>query len=647
MKGLMPLTLSPAWTSSSPSLAGEELGHKVDGYFPELLAKDLDMSSSIFMMRNMTSGSPEPSLSSEDRTPEAAGTWSSRNTFSTLGPRRSLGPIQERNSVSSFLDQYQQQPQYEESITDHDSISGTDISRGVGAPSIGICDNSTRTTATSLSSSTWSVSIKRMPSREHSWIEPDSDEDEPEEMVEGTISALSPRPPTPPDSDTSNGAASKGSSDTLEMLPSRTYKRPAHRKSHSIASAAPASPISRRHSVRSTELSTRSPSHASRRTCRPRADSSSPPQRQRASSLQSSHRQQRSHRLPRTPITYDERPFTAISAPLMDADLPSDEEMLPTYMKKTTATFDFTRPSPPASPLPNVQSWLNRNGSYGTPGSGEDLSRVVPLSADVVETLRVTIACFPETMLLSSSLTIETIRNYSRKVRHPTVELLGSLHPDPPGMSPRKPFWKRVVPSKRSSITHPKSSSGATSHPRSSSSVSIPSEPKPWVSLKNVFGCCSDYICDALWAHIVAYNYISSIVPRTPARSLPSRGSTKSGPALGKDDMQKEDIPKKAATLLGLMSSPGQGDRGAKRGAAPWSLRTEADGSARMTPYDSATTDMQSGLMRCIRRLVATAKLMSEDGTCEDRAIEEEARDVDSLLVRSLCELVKVSEEAS
>lgn len=121
---------------------------------------------------------------------------------------------------------------------------------------------------------------------------------------------------------------------------------------------------------------------------------------------------------------------------------------------------DLSQPISPAygqmpSPRPtlrSVQSWLNSSlQPYPRSLAGDDVPKVVPLPPEAMETLRVLIACFPETMLLTKSLTIETIHTYSRKVRQPSLELLRSLPIRSPSLeSPtfpgRKSLWRNLVP---------------------------------------------------------------------------------------------------------------------------------------------------------------------------------------------------------
>ncbi|CAG9940896.1 unnamed protein product [Clonostachys rosea f. rosea IK726] len=523
----------------------------VDGYFPELLAKDLERSTIIIASQTLPPDNPET------RTPEA----------------------KERRSVVSFVD-YGAHTDY--STTDDDSFYANEGYISTVCPSsIARHELMTSTAATSLASNISVPSLNKTLSYdsklEHSWIDPDSDEDEPDQMVENHIGSLSPRPPTPPVSEL--GAMSLQDNEK----------------------------VARRSSTRS------------RKSPRP-SDESKP----------------------------------STQPPYIHDDSDSDEVYI--APRKTPQNPVFIRPSPPPSPLPTVQSWLHGNAlPYAAQCQSDDLAKAIPLPPNIVETLRVSIACFPETMLLTSSLTIETIRTYSRKVRQPSIELVNNLVPDPPVENPRKSLWKRVVTYKRGSSTSPRdrtrSPSPTEQSLKSPSSNSLPSpSPKTWLPLKSVFGCCSDYICEALWAHIVAYNYISALIPRAPPQAKSSRHRSSTS-----NDSQKDEIPKKAASILGLAASQGGSiptfERPALnklRTSSSWTLNKEgmvAEQSSRAASNENTTREIQTGLMRCIVRLIATAQLMSEDDKADEKIVEMETRGVDMLFTRSLCEIVRMSED--
>ncbi|PHH91956.1 hypothetical protein CDD83_9595 [Cordyceps sp. RAO-2017] len=651
------------WSSSSTE---EHVGERVDDYFPELLARDLELSTTVFASRRMTAGVPVSSLSFEDRGRHRTCRMMPALPYRAASARvQSLGPIEERSSRVSFLNPPREQPRADDAASDLDSRSTAQNSEYTMAPSIRQRE-SLMTMATSVASTNWKPSVKsRRPSS--SWIDGDSDSeghDNEEELHHGMTE---PRPPTPPESDLEPGAQAA----KIDLRGHWGYNEtPLHRKSHSVSGGSPRS-SRRKLSGGSLEVPLRPASTAgvrgneegeakrhhlpppltARRLFPPRAEETSRPGRGRRNAVVSLRPLKKPLHInvegEPSPVSED------FPEPEADAVQPAIQHMQPALASPTGIGADAA-PAPRPG-LRNVQSWLNGSlQPYPRSMQSDDLTKVVPLPPDAMETLRVSIVCFPETMLLSSSLTIETIRTYSRKVRQPSIELLRSLpvrspSPESPTQATRKSLWRKVVPYRRGcDVPEPKPKhhhhSGANSID-STTSGSL-SSPKPWESLKHVFGCCSDYICDALYAHIVAYNYVCALVARNP-QAAPQVGRRS---ASGARESQQEDIPKKAASLLGLV---GAGDAAAagfnrltRRLGTPLSTWTKEE---MMTIQPTAAANhesMQQELLRCISRLVATAKLMAESGTGDETMVRTEVEETDMLLVRSLCEIVRIAEEA-
>lgn len=695
MKGLMPLALSPSLSSNaSHSSTEEKMGNKVDGYFPEVLAKDLERSSFVFEARSMTAGRPTAGLSVENK--DVKQPWPCRTVNSSYngasGPVQSLLPIQESNCSMSFVNPPCESRFDETSSEEEDSMMDDELLRALGERPTSFNGQSITTAATSLLLSSRGPSPKNSPAcadqRTHSWVEADSDDDdEPElhmEDVEQNLAALSPRPPTPPESESSSGCGPDSQELHQPLHQSPTHRKKMHRKSHSVSGTALVSPQGKRRSVHYGPSTRQQPLEAPASPFQERPDKGgpgalSPVVRRRASSLHTPTTWKTSHRIRishgRGDSQGSKKSIAATDPTYMgDVDTATDEEQ-PSQNAAASKSRNrvFIRPSPPPSPMPTVESWLHETTlQYAAQCPGDELAKAVPLPPDVVETLRVSVACFPETMLLSSSLTVETIRNYSKKVRHPTPEVAnghpssgassivnghgGAAPESPADNAPRRPLWKRVLPTKKSAPQ------GRQRHPLAGangdikSAISAPVEPsKPWLPLRNVFVNCSDYVLDALWAHIVAYNYISALVPRPP----PKRTSTRDQA----DD--NDEIPKKAASLLGLAISTdtcqqqhqqqqhhGGDHSGSKmRSHMPWSpIRDNmvvTEPSSRSASNESTTRDIQADLMRCIIRLISTAKLMGENTNGQQRIVELETRGVDILFTRSLCEIVRVAEEST
>ncbi|UKZ95641.1 uncharacterized protein TrAFT101_010466 [Trichoderma asperellum] len=673
MKGLLPLTLSSASSCSSlnSQLPDGALEQRVDDYFPEVLARDLEISKPIFEAISMTAGPPMPPSSSSFNGYVDKPKTTTTSYRPTLSPYQSahlrvqaLGAIQERNSMVSFLDQ-RENDRLNDTTSDSCSATETDTSSIYSAeppsfliPHLSIDKKVSKlqlANAKPLSSHLSTIPQSEGSRHDSSWIEADSDaEDEYREDVGiySTAPHLSPRPPTPPEFEASIGSISSGGS-MHKLL---------HRKSHSVTGSSGFAPPPGQHLSNSTAQmwrpsSTQYPgqmrypdSPESLYLPLPQYTPSIPP-------LQSPQYLPESGLSRRTSNTSIKRRAgshaTEVASMNYERATQEYNHFVSSIDSKNAPRYDgvYIRPSPPPSPLPSVQMWLNGSAQlFSLPFQSDELARVVPLPPDVMETLRVSTACFPETMLLSSSLTIETIRAYSRKARHPGSDTSPLPSPQLSATFSKQSLWRRVV-KRGSQMSHktrdPHVAGSGASVLQSPSSSSLES-PKPWASIKNVFGNCSDYICDALYSHIVAYNYISALVARFP----PSMGPGRSCSPI---ELQGDDIPKKAASLLGLneasiVTSAAASVRSAKRNSYTHWGRDDARTASPVgtsASQDMAVRNIQTELLRCIRRLIATARLMSESTAAGEKMVEMDMEDADVLLMRSLCEIVRVNEEVA
>lgn len=683
MKGLMPLALSPSPTKaqpptqqrpqhqSPPSYKMEDGEH---GYFPEVLARDLELSTDVFASRRMTAGIPSSSLATDYRPKMRAANGSMpNNTVRAFSPYRTasvrvqlLGAIEEREAMA-------QQDIHMDTASDLDSIPGSDESGGLPPPNFRYRNQSIVTTATSLASSNLIPSPKATPPPPEeqepcSWIAGDSDDEgmdaEPEhDFPMDPLSPLSPRPPTQDSKITMINTRAEQPVQSQEPWPRSHF---IHKKSHSVSGGSPiGSPR--------PQLSEQFLNNIDKRPSQQFNDEAifgKRPQRQLSTSAFTSdnhvekyYGQQKQPRQPTKAgsFNHEDAPGRlSINTNVLAEDVEDDdfdslyEPDIPQSRPRNQPSREsvYIRPSPPPSPLPSVQSWLN-NSLQPYPASlvaNDDGAKVVPLPPNVMETLRVNVACFPETMLLSSSLTIDTIRSYARKVRHPGVKGLEPSPPPSPTYPGRRSLWRKVVSHKRS-VDFKSNNGFQTSTLTVQSSVpGAVDAPKPWMAMKNVFGSCSDYICDALYAHVLAYNYISALVAKLPPPPQPNRQRSFSSKAESQDN-----VPKKAASLLGLggganivSSRAGRLTKKISTQNMPWG-RDEmvTNQSAQLQSQDSALRGVQSGLLKCISRLIATAKLMAENGESEAGMLDMDKEDKDMLLTRSLCEIVRLAEECN
>ncbi|KAL2757667.1 hypothetical protein ACRALDRAFT_2032524 [Sodiomyces alcalophilus JCM 7366] len=334
--------------------------------------------------------------------------------------------------------------------------------------------------------------------------------------------------------------------------------------------------------------------------------------------------------------------------------------------------------SRPTSPIDEVQQWLET--SIDASPADEYQSRRIPLPPDVVETLRVSITCFPETMLLCSSLSIETIRSYARKMKHPADE---PVHLQTPPPSPKKWKWSAVLGQRRSASSLKREYANQryfSSELRSASAelppaIMTPSVPQPqWSRLRNIFPQGSDYLLDALFAHLVAYSYVSGLLPRLPPGPSPPRSERCSSDSayhpLRESRDSSNDIPRKAWKMLGLEDMETGGHTPSLRASvaplSPQQQHQQQQRTVRKKPSfmdsmrpsrlqpltqtglaeQASMRELQIGLARCIGKLVSTLRAGPDEGDELPMLAGEcpKAGEIDPLLVRTLCEIVRCCE---
>ncbi|ATY65127.1 hypothetical protein A9K55_004238 [Cordyceps militaris] len=729
MKDLMPLTLSASASSyTSPVLADDVLKDRVNDYLPELLAQDLEVSGDLFAAKRMSAGAPSYSLVADYMTrAKAAGYCANRlSTASLYQPASArvqvLGAIEERDSSAALFEQQEHQQHRHSSgypdTSDMDDISSEDGSFGMPPPSFRYRRNmSVITSATSFTESAPKHSPQPSPRRLRptrcSWIDGDSDsgsdmdidEDEDDDFLPEPLSPLFLASPTSP--------TMAHHHLNYEQSVSACRSRLVRKKSHLLTGVPPSAssmsetrmslkpavaygsyttPSNRTSFIAQEFQRATSPSlpAAEQRTPVSHTRPSTPPpvpqkHHRRISKLSEESLSRQNQPLAISAVTARPPALTLESPPMSDAhtsDAEIDEDTPqhdPAASWRGDLDVDYSRTTPPASPPPrHFVTWANAATPYVPNFGGDELARVVPLPPDVVETLRVSVACFPETILLSSSLTIETIRSYSKKMRHPETDLLRLASPatlqdnssSGNHHSGKRSLWNKVNPLRKassSSLRHSavaRSASGSRAGSISAAPAAVADAQKAWSAIQNVFGTCSEYICDALFAHIMAYNYVSALLARA---SLPGRHPSGSGgggrpstAATVAADQKRDDIPRKAASLLGLDDGGGGGSRLGRRTstmtstlllARPWSrdglLPTTAPSAGGSSSSDAPVRTVHEGLYRCIVRLIATARLTSASGRLDEPIVDADATVADALFMRSLCEIVRLVEETS
>lgn len=477
MKDLIPLTLSPSssslWSGSQTAPTDETMADRLADCLPEILARDLELSAAIFAGKKMTAGAPLIALSPEERARLRASRVALYSPYLAASGRvQSLDPIEERESTTSFVDQ-----KVETAVEKHDLISESSIatshySSDGAEPSECRHRGSVVTTATSLAS----VACRRKNSAppdsqcECSWIEPDSDgEDDVDGNQEGcnvvslSLVSLSARPSTPPCSELGSPITERGARLDTSNPWMHTHNF-FHRKSHSVSGGSPGVPVRRQLTGRTLGVPVRPWTMSGPRKqsaadsfnngqpqtpCPTQCPSSKTPRRTQSLRTSAAEASLPPHRLQQPSLQPGIRLGTL---PVSNACSVSDDEGLSLVANREPARplADFVRCPTPPETLRSVQSWLNNSlQPYPWASQNDESARAVPLPPDAIETLRVSVVCFPETILLTSSLTVETIRSYSKKMRHPVTETSSTSGDALLQQLQRTSLWRKVVDYKK------------------------------------------------------------------------------------------------------------------------------------------------------------------------------------------------------
>ncbi|ROW10235.1 hypothetical protein VMCG_01967 [Cytospora schulzeri] len=449
--------------------------------------------------------------------------------------------------------------------------------------------------------------------------------------------------------------------------------------------------------------------------------------------------------VPTSPRQSNRKPEHALKATFQDQVRP----VSPPTKGTARDALDTTQSHSKMHILTQVQSWLDSSGTprpgftvLANPSSptGRTSLTSIRVPAEVLENLRISVGNFPDTMLRTSSLTVQTIRSYSRKLRRggmnnersfprasdevafdaldsppsafaPALErqpsfgslklkklsLRGRLNltsrltssPTSPSLKEEDDFWREFddrYPANTRSDTPP----SRKSHSDVSACVA---------ALRSIFPSGTDYLLDALYAHIIAYNYINSLCGGLPHHHqddgghqinhnqnynqqrhllLRARPSTKFAVPPGvtsRVDLELQDpddpavreyeddhrvasgsgsgggatsasavVPKKAASLLGLGATnmggkpvrPRPGNLGGRK-ARYRKTTPPAASFAGSLESETAMRDLCDAIVVNINQLVATDGALLRGG----------AKELEPTLLRALCEVVRCYEELS
>lgn len=388
--------------------------------------------------------------------------------------------------------------------------------------------------------------------------------------------------------------------------------------------------------------------------------------------------------------------------------------------------------------LTQVNSWLESGGGgqrrspVHTPTSPIGISQIanIRVSTETLENLRIMVHGFPDTMLSTDCLTVQTVRSYSRKLRIGDLmnERVSPRGSDELGFakSPTSPDLSFQALDRKSSFGNlklmtsfrGKFSSRFTSSPTSSTSRENSEEPWPPVdnrlasmrcnsspsrpfdkqekdhyitALRSIFPTGTDYLLDALYAHIIVYNYINSLCGSLPhlhqngagphLRSRPSTNFIVPAGVTSLADLQLQEdasesvigefykeatngsshavVPSKAAAMLGLgstnMGQPIKPDPGTLGGRSAKLRKTTPPGASFAASLESEATlrYLRDNISRNIYRLVETVKSSSMATLGKEASQEDEdgcvmgpnGKQLEPTLMRAMCEVVRCYEE--
>ena len=302
----------------------------------------------------------------------------------------------------------------------------------------------------------------------------------------------------------------------------------------------------------------------------------------------------------------------------------------------------------------NIQTWLDHGFEANFLEPGERPKTMppvnIPMPPEIVDNLRIHIENFPDVMLTCRSLAFETLRSYSKKVK----QLGPSMHDGAHSASPfednpdqkRNPFRRAVKYVSRRISALPRIQPPRPFRPQSVHArepLAAAALVADWTPIKNIFPLGSDYMCESLYAHLVAYNYIKSVCPPGPLWETrprtPNIGTSQSPVS----HAERCRVSNKAASVLGISYGPGAKHdlppvvhgRCSSMATGKWPPTSQSSG--RVNPSRDSMEELRLGLIRCIGCLVTTVTTTGAKDRPSPLFTQE--------LLRSLSEIVRCSEE--
>ncbi|KAI1755686.1 hypothetical protein F4782DRAFT_364237 [Xylaria castorea] len=216
--------------------------------------------------------------------------------------------------------------------------------------------------------------------------------------------------------------------------------------------------------------------------------------------------------------------------------------------------------SPIASRGVDYEEWVESDANYFI--SREKLAAPRQLSRHVQDSIEARVNNFPQVMLSCNDLLVEEVRELSQQGKYntddPKPDHLTTSRPPSNNAHQSKPSrWKLL------------GSSTSTVEQQDQSHIIRANKKRAWAVMGKIFPHGNDTECEALYAYVLVYNYITSLYLREMARSSAPRTATR--PNTGRSGAYSESgsdfsvstpprpsgsevtgIPRKAVRVLGL-----------------------------------------------------------------------------------------------
>ncbi|TGJ81165.1 hypothetical protein E0Z10_g7611 [Xylaria hypoxylon] len=657
--------------------------------FAEMLAADLEQSSDIFQSRQLTAGAPAPGLADDG----SRRRYSMQRGSNYLSPMRPSQPLPNSKSLQSVHQKYSDifSP-LDFNPPKRDSISSSGSSANLEPLSISTREESVLTVDTWLESEKHPsptflhISPTSESTAQMSWIDLDAEEISP--ITQRRRSSMSDFPQYIHQLRSQNETHIK----TIDGMPPGYPTEIRRRRSslqHQEANAA-------------TQQFTQYVDQGELYRDTPHITSYGPPDDELHFTYENSVE---------TSFPEDEADFAFQDN--IRASLHSDPAS-PTSKEDTTKrpNANGNRSTGIASAEVGFDEWLESDMAQF---ACEDQLLPRPLPHNIQETVKFFVTNFPEAMLLCNSLLIENIRTLSQEVRYNTDDPQ-SDHPATLGQQPNN--QQQSKPSKWKWL----GSSGSATEQQSQPGTISATSKQEWDVIRKIFPYGSDGLCEALYAYVLVYNYITSLCLRSPHHPIDlsrpitpwtgTRPSTSKSTASSDIDMyaptpsqpsvSENGISRKAASILGMngegvvvarpslsLSRPPSGGSGRRtptftglrsipsflfngtsqghhrqsesKGIITTPLGQRSNFSRPVTPtgrtgmrpitsmgsrgadQGKQLADLRHGVAMCCARLTVT--LHRADPTITKRKSDKDCK-VDPSFMRSLCENVRITEEA-